>query len=279
MGEKKRPTVCIFCGGTPLTEEHVYGKWLRREIPKNEVNHRRLNAIEHTDRSDFKVKLQGGDGRVLKIKCACKVCNTGWMRDFQNEAMQVVKPMALGKPILLDGRKQLIIANWATMVTMTSEFIDPATVSISQDERTFFHKNKFPPDNFRIWIGRLPMGLWRPTRVHIPMAIKEQDKPNDDAMENLNTQASTHVIGELFIHVLSSPFKNIVRDWSMPMPASSALVEIWPLPSRLSIVWPQHVSMTGQMADTAAGAFYQYSKGVENRFRKRLGYAYDASAV
>lgn len=277
--QKKNPHVCLFCGGSPLTEEHVYGKWLRREIPKNEPNHKRLRVIQHTSRADFKVKTQGGDGRTLKLKIACKTCNTGWMKDFQDEAIGVIKPMALGKSLVLDGPKQLIIANWATMVTMTAEYADRSTVSISQAERTFFYKNKFPPDTFRVWIGRLPVGLWKPARVHIPMSILEQDKPSDGALSNLNTQESTHVIGELFIHVLSSPFTDIVKDWTLPSPVSSALIEIWPLSHRLSIAWPPYATMTGLMADVAAGAFMEYSKQIENKYRKRIGYAYDASAI
>ena len=57
-------TFCIFCGGTPLSREHIWADWLRRYIPKNLAYHHSGRAILNPDRSlDKATQKYSGDPR------------------------------------------------------------------------------------------------------------------------------------------------------------------------------------------------------------------------
>jgi hypothetical protein len=142
------------------------------------------------------------------------------------------------------------------MATMTGEYIDRAIESkaVTQTERDWFMKNRIPPDNWRVWIGRFQRHKWKGQWIHVNAPILGATdapdlKPGDLAQPN--TQATTFVVGELYVHVMSSTgYPELVQRWSWPFLSrlSRLLIQIWP--SKESFVaWPTE-SMTDKDADT-----------------------------
>ena len=253
-----RPKTCIFCGTGKPTKEHVFGKWLYRHLPRNMLNYDKLTATQHRTRSVFRVKTRSGDPRSLSVRCACRVCNNGWMSHLQELAKPIVTPMALGKPVVLDAHRQIHVATWAAMVTMTSDFDDPAMSAISQTQRDYLFVQGLPPQSLRVWIGHMPPGLWRPRWIRHPIAIADTDEEAARGHRVLNTLTSTHVIGQLFLHIFSCLFPDILLGWRLPPRADVRLHQIWPLQREL-VVWPPKPPLTPDLGALTAAAFFDHS--------------------
>ncbi len=253
------PKTCIFCGiGTP-TKEHVWGKWLRPYIPYDipKYDSALFNQdVGMPDSQTLQVKIKGGDPRNLTVKCVCEVCNNGWMSRLQASVRDIVTPMALGYKRSLSADDLMILAKWSTMVSMTSDYAHPETVSVSRREREFFHRYNCPPPTFRIFASRLPLGQWKPTWVRYCMELSDDSGAAQETDSGSpNTQASTHVIGELFLHIISCPSYRVVHDWNgISLSSGSPFIQVWP-PSVSSVHWPLVNTITGDMADMIAGAF------------------------
>jgi hypothetical protein len=272
-----KPTTCIFCGGKPINEEHSWGQWLRAYYPPaDKPGYKQLRVIEYRDRSDFQSLRRAGEAQRLVVKCVCSKCNSGWMGGIQNDTKPIVLPLIMGKPGILTPEKQLQIATWATMATITSEYDELKTVTIPASDREHFFKYKYPPKTFRIWVGHIPPNIWEHKWIHHPLAIAkddaERDALADRALSKLNTETSTYVFGQFFIHVLSMSVDHIdiLHDWQMPNGCHAALRQIWPMVHQ-NITWPPAISLDVDSASTAAGSFYNFCKRGEARRRARLG--------
>jgi hypothetical protein len=260
-----RPKRCIFCDTPEITKEHVFGNWLKPLIPRNMRNYRQLTATQHRTYSDFNHKVRAGDPRSLSVKCVCGQCNRGWMGTLQEKAKPILTPLAVRQPTILDRMAQTTLYAWVSMAVITSEFDDPATVAVPTADRLHLWHTKTAPPDWRIWIGHLPPGQWPALWVHHPLAIAENiPVGTDDGLSRLNTQATTYVIGETHIHVLSSIFGDVISDWRFNSRAASILSQIWPIIDE-TVSWPPAISMTGDDADFIAGAFFNYCIEMERR--------------
>jgi hypothetical protein len=267
----ERPTRCVFCNGSPLTEEHVLGKWSKRVVPRTMPNYKQLQAIQHATHSDFQVRPRAGDPRSLKVTCVCCKCNSGWMGAIQEGMKPFGIAMAQGKTIKLNPTAQLAIATWAAMITMTAEYDNPPTVAVPQDNREFFYKNKYPPPSFRIWVGHLPRKEKWINWAHHPFAIVEDDDAlPGGALANLNSVTSTHVLGEFFVHIMSCPDLSILRRWQLPSSLSSRLIQIWPL-IHGDVFWPPLRELTSETASVTAASFFDFLVLSRRRWRIRRG--------
>lgn len=269
-----RPTRCIFCDREPLNEEHVLGKWSKTFIPRTMPNYTQLHAIQHLTHSDFRVRKRAGDPRSLKVTCVCSGCNSRWMGNIQDTMKPYGIKMCLGKTTKLDPKAQLAIATWAAMVAITAEYDDPATVAISEQEKHFFFKNKYPPPSFRIWTGHVPPNAWQGAKwIHHPLAIKVAELASPDAaLANLNSVTSTHVIGQFFVHIMCCPWSEILSGWQFPIGISTRLIQIWPM-IHGDIFWPPFQSLDMQSGSFVAGAFLDFS--VRSRREHRIARGLD----
>jgi hypothetical protein len=187
------------------------------------------------------------------------------MSTLQEKTKPILTPLALGQPILLDRTAQGTLSAWVSMAVITSEFDDPSTVAVPTADRLHLWRTKTAPPDWRIWIGHLPLGEWPALWVHHHLAIAENVPiGTDDGLSRLNTQATTYVIGQTFIHVLSSIFGDVIEEWHFSPRAGSVLTQIFPIASE-TISWRPAISMTGDDADFIAGAFFNHCIDMERR--------------
>jgi hypothetical protein len=247
---------CIFCGGAGLTKEHIWADWLKKYIPKDMPSYSESHAIVHRTRIDENKKVRSGDPRSRRLKVVCAKCNNGWMSRLQERAKPILLPLILGKPTVLSEEGQRISATWATMAIMVAEFFDPKKVAISQDERFLLRVREIPPMNWKIWIAHFRRGDWAGLWVHNLFPIDPDSSkpyPEDEGIPRPNTQTTTFVVGELYIHALSSAIEELLPmipdKWNL-------LSQIWPNQSP-PIHWPGS-TLTDKQADSVAGAFGRY---------------------
>jgi hypothetical protein len=204
---------CIFCGGIPLTKEHLWGKWIRRYLKALTPKTQHLTSIYRHDRSlETPPPLKPGrlnrPGAVHshQLRVVCKSCNGSWMKALQDKAKPTMALLVNDDWSTLNSETAEVLALWATMFTMTSEHADRNTVSTTFDQRAWFKTNQRVPANWFIFIGR-----YRETDPRRSMSVYNHHafgvyRSNDEERlsPKLNTQTTTICLKNLLIHTFST---------------------------------------------------------------------------
>ena len=135
---------------------------------------------------------------------------------------------------------QRTLAAWAAMTMMCAEYLYPHRATTSVTDRRWLFKHKLAPQNFRIWIGDYDRKDWPGHWVHNSMRITEHEgiqgwTVHPDGTPRSNTQTVTFVVGRLFIHLFSCPFREILEARRLVQPIEDRLIQIW---------WPRHSFLT-----------------------------------
>jgi len=81
MAEKRK---CVFCNGTKLSNEHIFAKWLLKELGIYDNNvtmtHASVIGIPLSNRKHSFSKLVNG--------LVCERCNSGWMRQLEDDCQK-----------------------------------------------------------------------------------------------------------------------------------------------------------------------------------------------
>jgi hypothetical protein len=235
---------CIFCGGTPTNREHVWPRWSHKYISKTKRKWHSLHAVEHKDRTDFRIIKHPGDPHDWQVKCVDERCNNGWMRRLEDKARPMLIPLLRGDEgrRYLGKKEQQTIATWIALKTFVQEYGPYSDKLGHHTQLKMLWKKQLPPSTaWRIWIGRYvehdASALWssRPWLV-LPKSVAGKRKSR--IARYYNSQAATYVIGKLFIHVVRCPYQFFMSEWRFPYPVSRKLARIWPL-TGYDVIWPQ----------------------------------------
>jgi hypothetical protein len=96
-------STCPFCGGAgPMTDEHVWPKWLSKELRRLGATFARPPGLKRAPIDlDFTVGL-------------CRECNNNWLSTLENDVASIAMPMLRGHLVRLNEVKQRRLATWAT---------------------------------------------------------------------------------------------------------------------------------------------------------------------
>lgn len=142
------------------------------------------------------------------------------------------------------------------MAVMCAEFANPDRVTVTATDRCGLKEHCTPPPvGWKIWIGNFVRQTWPGYFVHNAFSFIEDDiaKAHNGGPYPVNTQTTTYVVGQLYIHVMSSTYAEIPDRWRFDVQATEYLRVIWP-PSK-PIVWPPSRTLNDQQADYIAGVF------------------------
>lgn len=140
---------CVFCGGAPVTNEHVFPQWLNRYLPAGQVQ-----QIEQTRYGPGEYNVTrlhvGLDFRIRKV---CARCNNGWLSRLETESIDILNPLISSLEMqMLSLATQRQIALWATKTAMMMDNvqIDPIlpTVKLAR-----MRSHRAIPGGTRIWMG------------------------------------------------------------------------------------------------------------------------------
>lgn len=150
------PSLCIYCGKAGRSKEHIWGKWLAKQLPESPYKHTTHMVIKHQVagiRGMPGALNRQGSPRRQQIKAPCEKCNNGWMR-LMNEAASapIIRLIGAG-PGRLTEAERVAVSAWAVMVSMTSEWAAKDLVVTSQVEREYLLVNKQPPPRWAVLIG------------------------------------------------------------------------------------------------------------------------------
>jgi hypothetical protein len=264
-GPPKPKRACIFyrpdCD-SKLTKEDVWPTWMKRYVPRNQTSYSSgFTQVFPTHKTETRKKV-GGDPRSRRVKFVCQKCNNGWMSRFQEQTKPILLPLITGQKIVLSQKAQQIIAGWCAMSVMTADFFYPQRQVIPQSERDWLRAHGTPPpDTWKIWITRYQRDKWPNYFARnllpvtgFPLASGEEYVPEfaADGTPRPNTQTTTFVVGELYVHAFSSVCPDLITKFGIGAPLSERICQIWPVREHF-IAWPIE-PISDRIADNLAGA-------------------------
>jgi hypothetical protein len=218
---------CIFCGGTPLTKEHLIGRWAGRFADSEQ-----RNILQRSDREGE--PPQPGDVRQWQARAydrqarvVCENCNSGWMSDLETAVSSLLDPEALnGRP--LDPREQALLATWAMKTALTMDAAQsPDNRVIPFKAARRFGRDHQLPDGAEVW-----MASYTGDDDQIPafagLGIDLDDRQNPRRGWR-DIAVSTFVVGPFVFQVFSTIRALGSTTLERTFPPGPHIASIWPI--------------------------------------------------
>src|SRR5690242_9785242 len=149
---------CVFCGGTPTTNEHLFPKWtedwLKRVRPEPSGPNVTVR-LQHTRG----IENDRGSGNTwntdavpsITVNCVCHDCNHGWMNRMETAASPLLLRMMDDEPLFLSRADERAIANWLGLKAVIMQY---ARGQFPGDWTQQFYADQRIPDQWKVRIGR-----------------------------------------------------------------------------------------------------------------------------
>ena len=131
------PGTCVFCGGGPLTLEHVWPQWVRRDV------YSAATSFVH----DFAPRTGTVDpwssqGIDITVRAVCATCNGGWMSALEGVAKTTLIPMSEGKYRVLKNDDQQIICLWALKTALMFKCLEMSYEGFNAQHHSALYSSK-----------------------------------------------------------------------------------------------------------------------------------------
>jgi hypothetical protein len=204
---------CVFCGGLPLSGEHVFSDWMGKKgilTDRLRSNGRfKLQAEWSADKTVLeKISyFQATKAKVLnwQVRVPCVECNNGWMSAIVNDAALIVEKLVIGESFVLGEADRELLVRWITLTTIMGEFDDPDFRGIPESDLKAFKATRRGLPNWTIIIGR-QLHDSNPVYRHIgtTLALAEKGKSPIGVQPSDTAQVTTLRLGSVYINVVSS---------------------------------------------------------------------------
>lgn len=267
--------ICIFCGGKPLSREHIWSQWTYQIFPKRrDGTHDRIVGVtigaDGPKAYTISRKTHQGDVSTTKVKAVCKQrCNNGWMSRLEECAKPTLTKLMTATPTVLHSDDAKIISAWAAMKVMVSEYGTTEDVVSLQSERQFVMDNLAAPKNWNIWVASHHGDAWRSGYMRHSATLglvdeKGNPKPLNETLAK-NTQYVFLGVGHLLIIVLSSQVPG--KSFSLDHRLSHIVRRIHPFVG--DVRWPPLAAISDADIDLhLSRAFHNYLKTLKWAFGK-----------
>jgi hypothetical protein len=161
------------------------------------------------------------------------------MSALQDRAKNILTLMMNEQNVTINADGQYLLAQWATMTAMTSEFSHVPTMAVTREQREKFKADMRPPDGWYIFVGRYK-GLEWDTRFRHVGAKSFNPSLRVKAPEANNSFSTTFVVKALTIYVVGSTdlgFFNNPAAFTKDFANAFNLRPVWPTVASDEIVW------------------------------------------
>jgi len=231
---------CVFCGGRPITEEHVWPKWLIALLPEVEEVIGTMGGPELGRTIEF----QSGSQVNHTIRRTCESCNTGWMSDLEARVKPLVSPMV--KPqrpaiVRLGQADQALLALWAVKMALMLDFATPGEQYIPRSAFEWVLSQGTPPPQVRVWIGARTMldDIPEDATSGVVQAVWADSNlvTFHPSTGDLDAYVTTFSAGFLVCQVVGLLYGFEDRPVEVGTFGERGIIHIWPSTNRL-IPWP-----------------------------------------
>ena len=169
--------VCIFCGGRPLTKEHVLSDWLRSFIRRETVNYKSIEINIGVRGPQPNTRIRSGHPLRRQIRCVCDGCNNGWMKKIVDDSKPLVAKLVQGEACRLTDKDQQLLSAWIATAVIVSEFEDRDSVTIPAIDRKYLLETRTAPPAWKIWLGDYERRKWQPQWIRNRFSVTGPDEP------------------------------------------------------------------------------------------------------
>ena len=219
------PDGCIFCGSTPLTREHLWPDWLRRDAGIAERFKYRIE--EDADGVEARDVTFMSPPFTQTVKAVCSRCNGGWMSAIEGDAKPILLDLIYARGRTLDPDDQRRLATWAFLKACVFDALHPNDLSVPAVHRQRLYTYTKPPaTGAAIWLGTyeaLEVGHY----AHQALKVGRDDLP--DPVEP-TIYIATITAGALILQVAGSLLPDLAFD-DLPLPSELHVAKIWPAKS------------------------------------------------
>lgn len=236
---QQRPS-CVFCGSSgPLTEEHVFGDWLRKLGFTGE-------GLREWSIDGVSVQQKGGPfSKELKI--ACRRCNGVWMSGMEDSVKPLLVEMFKGNRVALNEAAQRDLSRWAFKTVIVSSHVDRQVGRIPAAHRRAFHRTDEPPFGAVVRIGSASVMTQQPGE-HLaecsfrprPVQVKFGDGRVVDVPAYTGRFRLLNVVFDVFASSSDEPDLYLRMDLASEV--ERALLQVWPV-KHPTIWWPPAQSL------------------------------------
>lgn len=230
---------CVFCGGGPLSGEHLWPDWIRKMYP--ELDEQGLHWRGPRDSPN--TWKENAFNRKVNVVCR-EHCNNGWMStQVEGPASRVLGPMLKGKRVPLRPNSQATLARWAFKSVLMGAQTVSANDVVPESHYKEFYRVKNPPKTTVVWLGfRHPPPFESGDGVGTALfegSIASMQSFSDDPevrdwLNDSQTYSGTLGMGMVCFQVFGSTLDGVATDIT---PGDATVVDrIWP-PSR-RFTWP-----------------------------------------
>lgn len=236
---------CIFCGGRPLTEEHIWSKFLtNRNILEPVAEHwnsqtRFSYQADGWCKTSTQKKFRQGHLANRRLKVVCKKCNNTWMSKIVESAAPIILRINNEHVTILSQEDQISLSAWVALSCIIAEHTDRSSMSVSECDRAYMFAHGKPSHKWNIFIACCEGFEWTPMRYrHHGSTIFIRNKINDieqqtDYEKNF-LQITTYTINNVLFHAMSSTSEFLADLYNKKPPEK--LKKIWPPEN--PILWP-----------------------------------------
>jgi hypothetical protein len=144
----------VWCGGTPVTAEHVWPQWIAKYVPEAKMKAEHYVIIEAEGQEQAVYFWGERVAFTTKAKCVCKPCNEGWMAEMEHTAEHELHAMIEGRSQTLHAWRQTLATTWAFKTAMMVEQAHATDRAIPSELYQPFHQYQTPPPFSQVWLGR-----------------------------------------------------------------------------------------------------------------------------
>jgi len=148
----KRTRACIFCGGTPVTKEHLWPQWVTGTLKRGPRRLRRPVTIQMTTGSGPSHEWSCGDDINVTAKRVCRQCNSGWMANLEESALPLLQKMMMGRIVSLDTHGQTVVARWLALRALVFRYFAQPITEPEREWLDYFYEHQVPPPTCYQWI-------------------------------------------------------------------------------------------------------------------------------
>ena len=203
---------CAFCGGSDLSKEHVWPKWMAAYFPQT-AHDRRYEVLKSEGAKSGEVKSferqeRHGHTVTKKIGGICRRCNSGWMSVWEKDALYIVEAMLQGfhHTVLESGQRAL--ERWICLKMMTIDLSVPADTVFLPAQRRALKDSQEIPAGLKIWL--FPYGglNWRSAMRQDSYLIGTSPDLLPHGSFSKNTKYLTWGVGALLISAFYTHVEN-----------------------------------------------------------------------
>ena len=153
-------TSCIFCGGIPVTREHLFSECVGKLMSSSITPRPGYRAVMMNERGKDNVITKRWQTKIPAIvaRCVCGPCNNNWMGQIEDTVIPTLTEMIEGRTTVLDVKAQTAVATWLSLKAIIEQHArnEPPP---ERWGREFYDKRR-PPPAWQVRIGEYGGTSW-----------------------------------------------------------------------------------------------------------------------